>query len=487
MELIVVIAIIGVLAAVLIPTFSGAIESARVADDQAQLRNMNTELTMSTIMGDKELDMHGAYQILVRNGEYTLAAKSANHTFWWDRAAKQLVLANTQEILSNANYDGAASAAEYERDDIGAVAANPRYVLVDQGTSELAQAVNGLRGIGSSNQTYAEKAQSIQTYADTLADIVNSSVNVQDMASTMMFWGESGNYVPNTVKAISFELGVRVLPAAPSLSNINSLFDTESEDRTIVLPSTVGLVQAGAFSQLFSATFNISAPTSTVFASGSLPESITITINGQNGNSLEQDLIQTSLEYTQNFNQMEVYYWEGEELKRKKILFEDKNGDGIVNSLDVDYSNISYVTGNEKFAYAFMVFNFAYYNNGQGAELIFTRTTNGSLVTYSGIVYKADGSLYGTAQNVGYFTAIEVSDDEKTITLPFTEDQLTNYAGKEVEGEAETWKLSAKAGNLTAKVDTNTDGKFTLTFETAPTSGTYQIFYDGNLIFEQAI
>ena len=471
-----VIAIIGILAAVLIPTFSGAIESARVADDQAQLRNMNTELTMSTIMGDKELDMHGAYQILVRNGEYTLAAKSAKHTFWWDRAAKQLVLANTQEILSNANYDGAASAAEYERDDIGAVAANPRYVLVDQGTSELAQAVNGLRGIGSSEN----KSNDFTTYSHMLDNAV-SVAEAKGLANNMMFWGEGGSYISGQVTAISFELGVRVLPAS-LFSSVNGLF-TEGGDRTITLPSTVGLVEAGAFAMDSVVEFNISAPSSTVFAEGSLPDQTLITVNGQNGEEAMQPISSVPLTYHQIFTQMEVYYTEGGDQKVKTISVADIAGAGGTGADDIDYG----LTTGQTFVKATAVFNFTYENNGQGAELIFIRRINGDLVTYQGIVYKADGSLYGMAQNVGYFTSVEVSADKKTVTLPFTAEQLTNYAGKEEEGEAETWKLSAKAGELTATVGTNAEGKFTLTFETAPTSGTYQIFYGDDLIFEQTV
>ena len=452
-ELIVVIAIIGILAAVLIPTFSGAIESARLADDQAQLRNMNTELTISDLMGDREIDMHAAYQILVRNGEYTLAAKSSDHTFWWDRETKKLVLAETEEILTNSNFDGTASAAAFERDDIGAVAANARYVLVDQGTSALAQAVNGLRS--------CTDASAFATYSAQFKSAVPSSV--AGIVDTMMFWSEGGSYVPDQVTAISFELGIRVLPSSPFKG-----FSNAGKDGTVItLPSTVGLIKEGAFTSVgSSATLTVTAPKITVAESGSFPKGPGITMNGVETVDLEVDLTDRTLTYRQDFTQMEVYYQIGDIVRSAVVSYDGKTSP--------DYAS---VTNGGTFLRATAIFNFTYENNGQGAELILSSAPIGKLVTYTGVVYKADGSLYGAVQNVGYFTSIEISEDGKTITLPFTSEQLLNYG--------DVTKLTAKAGGKTVSAQSDPSAGITFSFDEAPTGGTYQIFYGENLIFEQ--
>ena len=468
-ELIVVIAIIGILAAVLIPTFSGAIESARLADDKAQLRNMNTELALATASGKQDLDMHAAYQILVRNGEYSLATKSSDHTFWWDRETQNLVLAPTQEILTDPNFDGTASAASFVRDDIGAVAANTRYVLVDQGTSALAQAVNGLRALPTSADPTAE----LEEYS-TLLDSIVTTTEAKGLANGMMFWSEEGSFVPGEVKNISFGLGTRVLPAA-ELTSVSSLF--EGKDRTITLPSTVSLVQKGAFSNVNAAAqFNISAPAGALFEKGSLPQDTLIQVNHQNGNEVEQEAFNVPLTYEQVFTQFEVYYQKEGALGTKVVSV-------------ADYQNNRGLSEGQTFVKAAAMFNFTYENNGLGAELTFIRSINGSLVTYTGVVYKADGSLYGVVQNVGYFTSVEIGQNGTTVTLPFTAEQLTNYGDLSKLSAGQDGDETRQAATLSA------DGKISFSFDAVP-SETYQIYYettgeDGspvyNLIFEQAV
>ena len=49
-ELVIVIAVIAILSAVLIPTFSNLIKKANLANDQSMIRNMNTTLTTSAII-----------------------------------------------------------------------------------------------------------------------------------------------------------------------------------------------------------------------------------------------------------------------------------------------------------------------------------------------------------------------------------------------------------------------------------------------------
>ncbi|MDD2259042.1 MAG: prepilin-type N-terminal cleavage/methylation domain-containing protein, partial [Bacilli bacterium] len=56
-ELVIVIAVIAILAAILIPTFSGIIKKANIASDTAMAKNMNTALVMADSEGNVPEDM----------------------------------------------------------------------------------------------------------------------------------------------------------------------------------------------------------------------------------------------------------------------------------------------------------------------------------------------------------------------------------------------------------------------------------------------
>ena len=90
-ELVVVVAVIAILAAVLIPTFSGIIKKANMSADQAAVRNINTILAAAT---DKPETTDEVEKLLAANG-YNVKGYtplSSNHSFVWDKEANQVLL-----------------------------------------------------------------------------------------------------------------------------------------------------------------------------------------------------------------------------------------------------------------------------------------------------------------------------------------------------------------------------------------------------------
>ena len=98
-ELIVVIAIIGILAAVLIPTFSGAIESARKADDRLTVSNMNKTLTAYLAyhqIDAKTLDASEVqYIVSTEEEQYTFQPAFEGGVFWYNSNAGRIEYAET--------------------------------------------------------------------------------------------------------------------------------------------------------------------------------------------------------------------------------------------------------------------------------------------------------------------------------------------------------------------------------------------------------
>ena len=83
-ELVIVIAVIGILAGILIPTFSSVIKKSKVSSDQQAVRQMNTVLAVEGVMDD--VDIFDMFDVLEEGG---LSAKdykalSAGMSFFWD-------------------------------------------------------------------------------------------------------------------------------------------------------------------------------------------------------------------------------------------------------------------------------------------------------------------------------------------------------------------------------------------------------------------
>ena len=114
-ELVIVIAVIAILAAVLIPTFSGIIAKANESADKKAVHDMNTALG---IAGNPN-DIDDAIDALIENGFNgdNLVPVSKGYSFVWNESTKKIELVKTAEPLRKGRYQ---RGNEYSHDE-------PRY------------------------------------------------------------------------------------------------------------------------------------------------------------------------------------------------------------------------------------------------------------------------------------------------------------------------------------------------------------------------
>ena len=102
-ELVIVIAVIAILAAVLIPTFASIIKKANLSSDQSAVRNMNTALAADTAVVDAEdLDLKIVIDALDAagfNAKKALIPTSSGHVFYWYKTYNKIVLAKDGEVV----------------------------------------------------------------------------------------------------------------------------------------------------------------------------------------------------------------------------------------------------------------------------------------------------------------------------------------------------------------------------------------------------
>ena len=207
-ELIVVIAIIGILAAVLIPTFSGAIESARLASDRSLVANINKVLAVDDILTGSPND---AAEIIKRIEENGLSAetKSEGNYLFYDETEHKVVLAGLDAngiVLSGS--EGAAQAADENGNGnyLTGLRAPESFVsgyqfVTTASADGFAQAVRAVRN----GQNVAANVQTLKN----LNSAVGSAMEV--LAETSLFITAEGT---STVEGVAAEDVLRVIFSA---------------------------------------------------------------------------------------------------------------------------------------------------------------------------------------------------------------------------------------------------------------------------------
>jgi len=94
----IVVAVIAILAAVLIPTFSNLIKKANLSSDQVAVRNMNNALAMDEAVNGKPVDLLDAMKRMQENGYDFDSYKplTEGYRFFWNSEANKVVLAQAQ-------------------------------------------------------------------------------------------------------------------------------------------------------------------------------------------------------------------------------------------------------------------------------------------------------------------------------------------------------------------------------------------------------
>lgn len=102
-ELVVVIAVIAILAAVLIPTFISVVNRAKVSNDNQLVRNLNTALITEEADGNKAENMSQAISIAEDYGYKldNLQAKAEGYVLLWNQTTNRFYVKNGTEITSN--------------------------------------------------------------------------------------------------------------------------------------------------------------------------------------------------------------------------------------------------------------------------------------------------------------------------------------------------------------------------------------------------
>ena len=103
-ELVIVIAVVAILAAVLIPTFSNLVKKANLSADQQAVRQMNTALAIYAAENERPSTAAEAKKALdsqLINVEGGLVPVSKGYAFYWDSSKNEVVLVATGDEIKD--------------------------------------------------------------------------------------------------------------------------------------------------------------------------------------------------------------------------------------------------------------------------------------------------------------------------------------------------------------------------------------------------
>lgn len=261
-ELVIVIAVIAVLAAVLIPTFSGIIKQANISADKAELASLNTNLAAAKV--DSEIkNINDVYRVIEETyGAETLASfapRSAKHgyCYWYDSAKNEVVLGTKTQIeaesvtpINNATSNkvtflGVTELENEQESKSGFQGTssdafrkyNDRFYILDK-VGLIGEALTALE-TGASD--IPEKLDALNNLpvltSQDLRDIVD---HVLDKVSEVAIINDETIFAPDPdkVTSIYFVDGIKNIPSKSAAWNYIAKADVLS-DKVIDLPSTI--------------------------------------------------------------------------------------------------------------------------------------------------------------------------------------------------------------------------------------------------------
>lgn len=273
-ELMIVIVIIGILIAIIVPSVTSAIESANIASDQSDVKNMNTILQVYCVQNGVDTTKLQAPEVRAivssEQKNYTFVPKSSKGIYWYSVNEGKIVYSTNGDpnsvVLSNVAH------AEFTPSSPEELVEG--YLYLNTG-DELDEVFTALRSV-INRDTYDnvfDAAASVGKFTDFKAHIANFDPSDTLYISSTSMYKDGFDSINNVV----FATGITVIPKAEKLLDL-----VFSEGVDIVLPATVKVVEPEAFISVRSETRLVVNNSSTKVVEGALSESIKEVANVEN-------------------------------------------------------------------------------------------------------------------------------------------------------------------------------------------------------------
>lgn len=273
-ELMIVIVIIGILIAIIVPSVTSAIESANIASDQSDVKNMNTILQVYCVQNGIDTTKLQAPEVRAivssEQKNYTFVPKSSKGIYWYSVNEGKIVYSTNGDpnnvVLSNVAH------AEFKPSSPEELVKG--YLYLNTG-DELDEVFTALRSVinRATYENVKAAAASVKKFTNFQTHIGNFDPSHTLYISSTSMYKDGFDSINNVV----FATGITVIPKAEKLLDL-----VFSEGVDIVLPATVKVVEPEAFISVRSETRLVVNNSSTKVVEGALSESIKEVANVEN-------------------------------------------------------------------------------------------------------------------------------------------------------------------------------------------------------------
>lgn len=273
-ELMIVIVIIGILIAIIVPSVTSAIESANIASDQSDVKNMNTILQVYCVQNGIDTTKLQAPEVRAivssEQKNYTFVPKSSKGIYWYSVNEGKIVYSTNGDpnkvVLSNVAHAAFTPSSPEELVE--------GYLYLNTG-DELDEVFTALRSV-INRDTYDnvfDAAASVEKFTNFQAHIANFDPSHTLYISSTSMYKDGGASIDNVV----FATGITVIPKVETILTLVFSLGVD-----IVLPATVKVVEPGAFISVMSETRLVVNNSSTKVIEGALSGSIKKVANVEN-------------------------------------------------------------------------------------------------------------------------------------------------------------------------------------------------------------
>lgn len=281
-ELVIVIAVIAVLSAILVPTFSGIITNAQVTKLQADVHTFNQNLLLRSLTVDgRENYTADEVKHLAEEYGFDRASTPNGYSLWYDRTVNNVFLLKNDVAFSSANPAKSSTTTEtagittvYADEEKTVVkgdrpieALNPynnNLFYIDGTNVAIEKAINQLKSVIQTAEKNGGDSKSIcdtivneyENKLQTIANEIKNDINLSDLKASYdvqntMFIGENGIYVPasetsTTVTVTNYLVDNTITDITKGFKSGNTNV-TITVNIEIVIPSNVTNVSGDAF------------------------------------------------------------------------------------------------------------------------------------------------------------------------------------------------------------------------------------------------
>lgn len=485
-EMIVVIAIIGILAAVLIPSITIYIKNAKVSKGVQEARNITTVLAAEAAFQDR--DYFEPYEIsrIIEDFDYSLKSPLKNYRFWYDASENQVIFIPLEEAFSS---EVKLAGGGFTQNCIEALSsAHPEYRYVDEYEDELSELIytvrnlptlarqelglvddkllddNKLSVINEMDQLLNHSIENLNDFKQKGVDvksIINfakvfntsdtvyvddnymynkayftESSEIEDLASTEDNMTYHNEKLSLEISQMVFVPGIKKVPAVESVAFNFEVTITNSFE----IPDTVTTVVANSFKNVVFCV-GIVAKDTVIIDPEALSDAAEAAKSDRHSNvtfvtlyeGADFEITYQSAEAKLNNGKI-VSYKEGSPIPLENITFQEK----ITTVENGEENTVVKVIDEEKIISKYLIPHIEFKKNridfGKIEQLVIRRSLGENICTYSAVIVDSDLNCY-KVENFGYITDIDWEieqefsvDNDEAIVRIFLPTYVYNYS-----------------------------------------------------------